>query len=650
MGAVIQPPSSLKTFNVTDYGAKGDTYLLVDCSTTNGSGVVSSASRTFTSADVGKVVTGYNPTNVLVPLCHTTVGSVSGNTFTLAGGVHITQTIVNTACFYVGTDDTAAIQAAVNAANPIDSGGVGTTWTNQQGGLVVLPAGIYMITAEIEWRTSVSMQGQGFRNSVLKWASSQAMGQTGYAAAITGFLANGSSRIYQDCGFYDFQIDMNSAFMNGYSYPAKCMDIIYMLRPMWSRCFFQGSPATGIGVDLIYNAIFTDNIMLNCGRLWPGANVGEAGGGNPGGGSCLDWNTSTTGGPTLYDSHVIANNMFIFPGRSAVRNSGGASSNPLTPYDFNRVISNNVVISNKNNNCGIEDDLGIGVIITGNHVHCVTSQPSQGFGIASTSGIYGLIENNYVQGWYTGIALYDDAVNHGAATSGYAVRGNTVKDSTLHGVSVRVDSPYTLDSLDVTDNKILNSGAAGIAFINAGTGGAIKNLVINGNTIANNGLTTAVDAFKTGVYFGVNVTNLTMNDNTMYDDNTGTQKYGVTVEAAISVLQAFVNDNNLKNVATQAINILATGALSGWVSNNPGYNPQGAVALSPGGSPWTYTAGNTPEVVYLAGGTVSNVTKNAISIATALNASTPLPIALDPGESFVVTYTVAPTIAVADRK
>lgn len=74
-----------------------------------------------------------------------------------------------------------------------------------------------------------------------------------------------------------------------------------------------------------------------------------------------------------------------------------------------------------------------------------------------------------------------------------------------------------------------------------------------------------------------------------------------------------------------------------------GYNPRGASVLTPSASPWTYTAGPTREVLYMFGGTFTTIVKDGMGLAAGI------PILLDPGQSVVLTYTVAPATAYADR-
>lgn len=57
-----------------------------------------------------------------------------------------------------------------------------------------------------------------------------------------------------------------------------------------------------------------------------------------------------------------------------------------------------------------------------------------------------------------------------------------------------------------------------------------------------------------------------------------------------------------------------------------------------GSSPFIYSAGQGPETIYMSGGVVSLITKNGIAITQSL----PVSIVLQPGETIIVTYSVAP--------
>lgn len=104
------------TFSVTAaaYGAKGDGKIVLDGAITSGLAVLTSASNPFVSGDVGKyvMIKGAAATGVT-----NLVGTIL--TFTNAGSVTISvnaSTTVTGAMVLWGTDDTVAIQAAINAA------------------------------------------------------------------------------------------------------------------------------------------------------------------------------------------------------------------------------------------------------------------------------------------------------------------------------------------------------------------------------------------------------------------------------------------------------------------------------------------------------------------------------------------------------
>ncbi len=71
--------------------------------------------------------------------------------------------------------------------------------------------------------------------------------------------------------------------------------------------------------------------------------------------------------------------------------------------------------------------------------------------------------------------------------------------------------------------------------------------------------------------------------------------------------------------------------------------PTSTGAIAVGASPFTYTAGADPEVVYIRGGSVSAIKRNGVTVATA----SPCTVFLPPGGQVQVTYSSVPTM-VAD--
>lgn len=101
-------------FSVRSRGAKGDGKTVIDGAITSGAATLTSATASFTMADVGKVilVKGAAATGV-TSLITTIQAFTNSTTVTLAANA---STTVSGATVMWGTDDTAAFQAAINAA------------------------------------------------------------------------------------------------------------------------------------------------------------------------------------------------------------------------------------------------------------------------------------------------------------------------------------------------------------------------------------------------------------------------------------------------------------------------------------------------------------------------------------------------------
>lgn len=69
-----------------------------------------------------------------------------------------------------------------------------------------------------------------------------------------------------------------------------------------------------------------------------------------------------------------------------------------------------------------------------------------------------------------------------------------------------------------------------------------------------------------------------------------------------------------------------------------GQNPLAPAAVTPGASPWTYTAGSSPETAYINAGTVSAIAVAGVNVFT----STGKTVNLEPAQTLTLTYTVAP--------
>lgn len=131
-GVITSPSiSNDAVYNVKKYNAKGDGIGNIDGAITSGTNNFSSATGIFTVNDVGKVITVVGAGAAGADLTTTISAFTSGTSVTLTANAG--TTVSGAALYTYGTDDTAAIQATINA--------VGTAG----GGTVFFPKGIYII-------------------------------------------------------------------------------------------------------------------------------------------------------------------------------------------------------------------------------------------------------------------------------------------------------------------------------------------------------------------------------------------------------------------------------------------------------------------------------------------------------------------------
>jgi hypothetical protein len=225
----------------------------------------------------------------------------------------------------------------------------------------------------------------------------------------------------------------------------------------------------------------------------------------------------------------------------------------------------------------------------------------------------------------------------------------------------KADSVYFNNSW-ISYNGRYNSNAG--AFIDA-TGGEVYDFAFNAGRIVTNG--------GSGIQFNGSVANIHLADNEIGANSLtvpGTT-YGVILGLAVSdahILNNRIGQPVLNPTGTtqQTRGLFAYGAdymeirgntflgdigaidygSSGThnvIKDNPGYNPSGSFPITVTASPFTYTAGPVPEVVYISG-TITSATRNSYGACPALTAGT-CTVILPPNGAVVVTYaSTAPTM------
>ncbi len=210
-------------------------------------------------------------------------------------------------------------------------------------------------------------------------------------------------------------------------------------------------------------------------------------------------------------------------------------------------------------------------------------------------------------------------------------------NSSCNGFDIATAGTSNVDGIDCTACDIYSNSATTTNGVvtSQGAGTTIKNVSINGSRIA---------GWTNGVNIGGLISGSIKNSKIGSNGNFAVNTTGIALGGTIGTLSVTTND--LTGNTTPLSNSSTPTLLQ--IVSNIGYNPVGPVAaISVGASPFTYTAGPSPETVYLNGGTVSLVeTANNGTFVTVL-VTTNTSAYLGPNEQLRVTYTAAPTMVKA---
>lgn len=681
------PGSNLPSYSAASYGVVCNGKNIANVTTTAGSAVVSSSAYVFTSADVGKSISIYGggaltetgnitsgstalsnlsastpvyigepvagtgiPSGTTVagvtswtggnyavklsqaatatttgvsvtfaPPFNATINSVSAGNATLSANAG--TSIAGTGAATFGTPTATALVALVNSVN------------SAGGGKILLPKGICVIDSPLYWQSNVSMSGECAGKSILKWLSTS--DQT--VGVINGSGTSGAP--YYDNQFSNFEIDGSSATQATYNVSGKGFQLPYTVRSLIENVYVHDMPATCIATDFAQSTTISKNYLYRCGRLGSG-NIGSSGIGE--GISSND----------AQESYMLTNNTIIDPTNFGIftENQTGTTATNVSEVIADNVIIQTLVTTGAGGGTIMPGGIGsnsIGGVISGNKITCKNnSNLYHGISIDSSTsgqvtGVETVITGNSVMGCEKQINIdFNNGPGPSTLPEKFVISGNRLvgsgasADTTQDGIYVKAYASNAFNGLSIAGNMISLNGRCGVLL---SSGAGFKNVNISANMIFDNSSTNTTDVFKSGVCFNVGVTGLTMVGNTIYDDGTATQKYGIANNTGVTLSGALISANNLSGNTGSALNNLGT--IAGSVTGNAGYNPVGASSVTPGASPWTYTAGITPETLHLYGGTVSGVAKGGVTLAT----TSPTVVTLLPGESVVVTYTAAPT-------
>ncbi|MDH1726104.1 hypothetical protein N5E37_07830 [Acinetobacter johnsonii] len=460
------------------------------------------------------------------------------------------------------TDDTTAIQAAVDAMAI-------------KGGNLFLPAGRYIITKSITWRSNVSLYGEGAGKSIIasKGVLFSAIKNT------TGGPSSGDTQTatpLYDVTFANFEIDCSGLTHPYASVEGKGFFILYMVRARFLNLYVHDSIGTGIGCDFLVDTLIHGCTVERAGRNWGLAEGGmtASGGGQSGIGVGTGWKdvesltvsdcfTRDCGNYGIFVETQQGDKQVRFPDGCRVVNCYAEGSR----INYGNKGSGGVMWVG----CQSRSARESGFVFSQN------SRNDTLIGCESTlSGNAGLELNNYF--------------------GGLTIRASRFSENSDEGILITVaGSGDAARDLHISDCLIVNNGFSGILFNGAGRG--ISDYSVRNCTLRANGQK-QTSGKRSGVSLYNTLTNGVISANTM-SNNIGETTQQAHISDKYSTINGLhISNNNLQDTVTTisvtGANIIARG--------NVGYNYKVyANALTPTASPWVYTAGQADEMIYLTG-------------------------------------------------
>jgi hypothetical protein len=257
------------------------------------------------------------------------------------------------------------------------------------------------------------------------------------------------------------------------------------------------------------------------------------------------------------------------------------------------------------------------------------------------------LERVDVLGWGTGVRAYNSGIYGIVISTGQALWLTRVFVDSYLGVGIFINAASYVFSTYL-ETSLCNG--VGI-LLSSVSKGVFANTLINGNT----GVTGAA-AGAQGLYLDT-VTDCTFTTTLAYNMS-GSGIAAVTANNRLTFTGTITNTNlfGLALQGTSANVVFNGGSMNGngttvsntasgtgnAIRNITGYNPVGAAAVTTSASPYTYTAGASPETLYFSASTgISAVTQSGGTsiLPAALAANVPMTVELDPGQAVVITYT-----------
>ncbi|SCL69177.1 right-handed parallel beta-helix repeat-containing protein [Micromonospora peucetia] len=327
------------------------------------------------------------------------------------------------------------------------------------------PPGIYSIRdAGTVWRSGVSLIGAG-PGATRFLLSNEGNRADPTPLAFWTTVQHGASRdrYIADCTFADFEIDGSGVAMVEYNYLAKGLGLQYVVRGVFRNLYIHHTGATGLGCDFLQDSLIDGVVVVGCGRLDNGEEMGGAGIGVGIGGwgdvERLTIANCTTVGNGTNGIFLELQKDYWTPPRGYRIIGCHSQANRFGISDWG---ADGLIVSA----CTLTGNLDAGFDVSGNGTagvagrggiisDCVIDRNVRdGISMGNTPGPYTVRGNRISANGAHGYHEHDLGHGHRGAAADVVIDGNEFWDNGLD--AIRIDRPMT-DAV-VVNNRIRNNG------------------------------------------------------------------------------------------------------------------------------------------------------------------------------------------------
>lgn len=459
------------------------------------------------------------------------------------------------------------------------------------GGIVYIPSGVYTQKSQINWKTGVSLIGDGQGRSILKVIHVGNGEDFGFASI--GYDKSNLAQIKQEkmknCRFENFEIDGSGMVNIKYNSYGKGLYLVYLYNCVFRDIYLHDISATGLGIDFLCNTIIDNVTVDNCGRLYKTApnDAYRQGGAGIGIGTNRDLNESfqivNCRANNCGSFGIFVENQKLFDAQQEVNSKNMIISNNIVTNCYRHgigvracdgvVIANNIIKRSGEDNIYV-DNMTKNVTIIGNIIdgerHSANGIGLHYYETWETQEQVGSLHNIYIQNNSIENTRFNGILLNTATINGVTIEGNKIKDVALSRSEQdnfvfkgcinfnRTNETLKCDwnNIVISNNTLLTNFSAGslsattdygwgVVFTstNATTDSTVSKINIHNNMLSNT---------MQGVRFSVlsstgKVSKINVNNNTF-------STYGKAIEIEKHVSELSISHNTFENCNSLALN------------------------------------------------------------------------------------------------